>query len=335
MSLTAEQQQKLKKQVEFYFSDVNIAKDVLSKMAESAEGFVPLTVLLTFNRINQVTKDAKELLEALRGSEALVVDEAQMAIRRSAPLPESIQTDNETVYVKPVPATATLEELQTFFGQFGSVRAVWRRYFAGNAKAAEKQPKSSVFVVFTDKAEAEKLLASPPKYGDDQLLVQWASEYHAQKAAEVAAKNKGKAAVKEAKEARPSTPSMPKDASYTITGCGDIEKFTAIKGLWQSEEQRGVRYVFTPSKDTAQVIFQDAQTAETMVKDLADRATTLNGVIPTVTKITGDDEAALLASVEKEIADRAAANPGGRGRGGRGGRGGFRGGRGGQKRSRD
>jgi lupus La protein len=97
MSLSAELQAKLQKQVEFYFSDVNIAKDVFlkAKMAESAEGFIPLSVLLTFNRVNAVTKDAKVLAESIKASTLLVVDEENLQVRRAQPLPESIQTDAE------------------------------------------------------------------------------------------------------------------------------------------------------------------------------------------------------------------------------------------------
>lgn len=100
----------IRKQIEFYFSDVNIAKDVFlkTKMAEDAEGFVPLDVLLTFNRLAALSKDMKVIAEALKDSDKVVVDEVRMAIRRKDPLPESIQTEDQTIYVKPIPPTLTL-----------------------------------------------------------------------------------------------------------------------------------------------------------------------------------------------------------------------------------
>ncbi|CUG89981.1 LA RNA-binding protein, putative [Bodo saltans] len=336
MSLSADLQAKLQKQVEFYFSDVNIAKDVFlkAKMAESAEGFIPLAVLLTFNRVNAVTKDAKVLAESIKASPLLVVDEENLQVRRAQPLPESIQTDAETVYVKPVPANSTLEDLQEFFGKFGTVRAVWRRYFGGaNKETGSNTAKQSVFVVFGTKEEAEKFKNEPPQFDGAQLLVQWKLEYLQRKAEEMAAKSKLKAASKVGSAAASSsntrtTPEMPKSASYTISGVGEIEKFSSIKGLWPAEEQKGVRYVFMPDKETAQVIFQDEQTGTVMTSDLEKRGTTLNGKVPSVKKLEGADETDLLANVEKEISERAAQNNGSRG-GGRGGRGGARGGRGG------
>lgn len=55
-----------------------------------------------------MSKDVKAIAEALKDSDKVVVDEARMAIRRKDPLPESIQTDEQTIYVKPIPVTLTL-----------------------------------------------------------------------------------------------------------------------------------------------------------------------------------------------------------------------------------
>lgn len=160
--------EKIRRQVEFYFSDVNVAKDVFlkSKMAEDPEGFISFEVLLTFNRLNSLTKDPKVLAEALAGSDKLVLHSEGLSVRRKDALPESIQTDEQTVYVKPVPEAASLEQLQAFFSGYGTVLAVWRRYFQGSNKdaPAASRTKPSVFVVFASKAEAEKFAAEPPQY---------------------------------------------------------------------------------------------------------------------------------------------------------------------------
>ncbi|KAK7200189.1 la RNA binding protein [Novymonas esmeraldas] len=332
--------EKIRRQVEFYFSDVNIAKDVFlkSKMAEDPEGFVALEVLLTFNRLNSLTKDPKVLADALSGSDTLVMHTEGQSVRRKAALPESIQTDGQTVYVKPVPASATLEELQTFFSAHGTVLAVWRRYFQGGSKDApvESRTKPSVFVVFSNKEDAEKFAAAPPQHDGVQLSAQMKTAYLDEKAAQVAAKSKGRKRERDDGEsagatssAAPTrTPAMPANSSYRISGCGDIEKFSEVKGLWPAEEQKGVRYVYMPTKAEALVIFQDAETAEKMVESVKTRAATLQGKQPDVAKLGAEEEKALIESVEKEIAERAAQSGG---RGGRGGRGGHRGGRGGHR----
>lgn len=321
--------EKLRKQVEFYFSDVNISKDVFlrQKIAEDGEGFVPLSVLLSFNRVNSITKEVPVLAEAMRPSTSVELNEDSTAVRRKDPLPESVQLDEQTVYVKPVPPTATLEELTSFFSAHGKVLAIWRRYFQGQKSSPpESRTKPSIFVVFSTKEEAEKFQAAPPKYNEEQLTVVMKKEYMETKAAEYAAKSQSKKRSgpggAEAKPRDgPRTPPMPTDCSYRVSGCGDIEKYSDVKGLWSSEEQPGVRYVFMPKKDEALIIFQNPSTATTMVESLKNRAVTLNGKIPEVEKLGEEEEKSLIEKVENEIAERAQhSSTGGRGRG-RGGRG--------------
>ncbi|KAG8342875.1 RNA-binding protein [Trypanosoma vivax] len=319
MSLSPETQLKLQRQVEFYFSDVNIQKDVFlkAKMAEHVEGFVPLETILTFNRVNAHTRDAKELADALRPSEKLVLSEDGLMVRRKDPLPESIQTDAQTVYVRPLPPTATLEELTEFFGKHGSVQAVWRRYFPGKKDAPpESRTKPSVFVVFSTVEEAEAFKNAPPKHGDVQLVAEMKTAYLERKAEEIAAKKKSTGAQKQARSSSANdarkTPSMPLGSSYSVSGCGEMESFSTVKGLWPAEEQKGIRYVFMPDKENALLIFQDATTGEKMVSDLKQRGTTLNAKQPEVKKLEGDEEAKLLENVEKEIADRAKQHTNGR-----------------------
>lgn len=321
--------EKLRRQIEFYFSDVNISKDIFlrSKIAEDPEGFVQLSVLLSFNRVNSITKEVPTLVEALSSSTCVELNEGKTAVRRKDPLPESVQLDDQTVYVKPIPPTATLEELTAFFSTYGKVLAIWRRYFQGQKNAApETRTKPSIFVVFSTNEEAEKFQAAPPRYNEEQLSAVMKKEYMESKAAEYAAKSKSKKTRAgevgtEKSPAASRTPPMPTDCSYRISGCGDIEKYSDVKGLWSAEEQPGVRYVFMPQKDEALVIFQNPSTATTMVDSLKTRGVTLNGKVPEVAKLEGEEEATLIKNVENEIAERAQhSSPGGRGRG-KGGRG--------------
>nr|5ZUH_A Chain A, RNA binding protein La-like protein [Trypanosoma brucei] len=98
-------------------------------------------------------------------------------------------TDHQTVYVKPVPPTATLEQLTEFFSKHGTVQAVWRRYFAGKKDAPpESRTKPSVFVVFNSSEEAEAFQKAPPMYDDVQLTAEMKTTYLERKAEEIAAK---------------------------------------------------------------------------------------------------------------------------------------------------
>eukprot|EP00758_Cryptobia_borreli_P009476 Tbor_TRINITY_DN5484_c3_g2::TRINITY_DN5484_c3_g2_i2::g.25027::m.25027/K11090/LA, SSB; lupus La protein len=315
MTISGDQKAALKKQVEFYFSDVNIVKDTFlkGKIAEDAKGFVPLSVLLTFNRVNSITTDVKELLDALKDSDKLTVDAEKMAIARSDPLPESSEVDSVSIYCKPIPAAATLEDLQTYFGKFGTVKAVWRRYFPGakdNTKSVEARTKPSVFVVYSTLEEVEKLIKDPPQYDGIQLSVQSKLAYMEAKSAELALKGNVK---------KPSTisdyipkvtrRSMPRDSSWSITDFGEIETYAEIKGLWPDYEQKGIRYVYvsqtSPAINEATVIFQNKDVATRMIASIEKRAPTLNGKTPTLKQVTGEAERKFLALVTEEIADRA------------------------------
>ena len=85
------------KQIEFYFSDANVARDVYMKqiIAQSPEGFVPLAVLVKFKRVKHIVgedtpddKATEVILDALeKGATHVVVDSTRQAVRRYAPLP--------------------------------------------------------------------------------------------------------------------------------------------------------------------------------------------------------------------------------------------------------
>lgn len=248
-------------------------------------------------------------------------------------MPESVQMDKQTIYAKGIPTTATLEELEAFFGQSGKVLAVWQRRYGGS----DSPLKPSVFVVFDSEELVAKLVAAPPTYPGQgaPLLVSSKNDYLQRKASEAAATSASKSAAKSAAAEAPKSAPMPKGASYSISGVGEFERFSAVKSLWETDDQKHIRYVFLPSQDVAHVIFQDAEVGTKMVADADAKGTSINGKLPKIEKLEGEAEETLLSNVEKEISERAANSAStGRGRGGRGGRGGGRGGRG-QKRNRD
>ena len=71
--LSAKDAAKVKKQIEFYFSDSNYPKDkFLQETAKQhKEGFIPLSVLTTFNRLKEITTDLDQIRNALADSTGL------------------------------------------------------------------------------------------------------------------------------------------------------------------------------------------------------------------------------------------------------------------------
>lgn len=67
----------IRKQIEFYFSDSNFRKDAFLRSAAESdpEGFVPLSVLLTFNKLKSLSTDVEVILDAVKSSESVVISE--------------------------------------------------------------------------------------------------------------------------------------------------------------------------------------------------------------------------------------------------------------------
>ena len=56
----------IRRQVEFYFCDKNYEKDNFLKKNEDDNGFIPIHVIMNFNKIQMITKDKNEFIEALK-----------------------------------------------------------------------------------------------------------------------------------------------------------------------------------------------------------------------------------------------------------------------------
>lgn len=167
---------KLRQQLEYYFSDSNFRRDkfLRQKVAEDPDGFVQLSVLLTFNRVKSLTEgtDAKveALAAAVENSEELELSGDRAAVRRVKPLPSEDDSDARTLYVKGrFHPDATLDQLLAFFAPYGKVNRVQMRRFtarrpvAGEGVAAGTMEsisgfKGSVFVEFATVEDAAAFL---------------------------------------------------------------------------------------------------------------------------------------------------------------------------------
>lgn len=70
-------------QMEYYFSDENLVKDVYFRMHMNDDGFVPLATIVKFNRVKKLTKDIAFLSEALNYSSFLCKDPTHTHVRRA------------------------------------------------------------------------------------------------------------------------------------------------------------------------------------------------------------------------------------------------------------
>lgn len=101
------------------------------------DGWIPISTLLTFNRLRTLTTDAADVVKAFENtkSETVELNEAKDKLRRLNPLPE---IDDEfkknyklrAVHLKGFPREGTtLDELIEYAGQYGELEEVKMRKF--------------------------------------------------------------------------------------------------------------------------------------------------------------------------------------------------------------
>ncbi|GER34192.1 lupus la ribonucleoprotein [Striga asiatica] len=120
--------QKIVNQVEFYFSDINLATtDQLFKlMIKDPEGYVPLTVVASFKKIKSAIADVAQLASILRCSKKLLVSEDNNKVRRKHPLTESNMEELQSriVVAENLPEDHSHHNLMKIFSTVGSVRSI-------------------------------------------------------------------------------------------------------------------------------------------------------------------------------------------------------------------
>jgi len=150
----------IKKQVEFYFSDSNLPRDkfLRAQIILNSEGFVPISVLLTFKRMQKYTLE--NVVEALASSTLVQLNSDKTGVKRRSQ--DDLVEDTSiprTIYVKGWPLQTTLEDVEKFFAPYGTVLSVrFRRYDNKN-----KVFKGSLFVEFATEEEAQSVLNIKPQ----------------------------------------------------------------------------------------------------------------------------------------------------------------------------
>ncbi|XP_078576254.1 la-related protein 7-like isoform X1 [Branchiostoma floridae x Branchiostoma japonicum] len=157
-------QNAVREQMEFYFSDANLHRDRFLKkeMEKEKEGWIDLSVILSFNKMKQLTSDPKMVVKCLRDSELLQANTEKTKVRRTKPLAEPVQMDERTVYVECLPRTVTHEWIKTTFSVCGKVAYISLPRFKTSGDT-----KGFAFIEFEKQEEAEKackMLNNPPDH---------------------------------------------------------------------------------------------------------------------------------------------------------------------------
>lgn len=171
--MSIELSEKIKKQIEYYFGDINLSKDkFLQEETQKDSGWVSLETLIKFNRLKQLSTDFKVIIDALKnsGSDLLEIDEQNFKIRRAKPLPENLSEfetnlKQNTIYVKGFAPEMSLDDLYSFFEQFGKVLQIFMKRFP-----ATRQFKGSVFVTFETNEQMKKFMELEEVKHENQML---------------------------------------------------------------------------------------------------------------------------------------------------------------------
>ncbi|XP_026553973.1 la-related protein 7 isoform X2 [Pseudonaja textilis] len=152
------------KQVDFWFGDVNLHKDkfLREQIEKSRDGYVDISLLISFNKMKKLTTDRKLIARAVKSSSVVELDLEGIRIRRRQPLgDEPKDVDSRTVYVELLPKNVNHSWIERVFGKCGNVV-----YISIPRYKTSKDPKGFAFVEFETKEQAEKaieFLNNPPE----------------------------------------------------------------------------------------------------------------------------------------------------------------------------
>ncbi|CAL4981763.1 unnamed protein product [Urochloa decumbens] len=119
---------KIRKQVEYYFSDINLAttEHLMRFISKDPEGYVPISVVAGFKKIKALVQSNSMLASALRTSSKLVVSDDGTRVKRVQPFTESDLEELQAriVVAENLPDDHCYQNLMRLFSAAGSVRTI-------------------------------------------------------------------------------------------------------------------------------------------------------------------------------------------------------------------
>ncbi|PXF48189.1 Lupus La protein [Gracilariopsis chorda] len=309
----------IRSQLEYYFSDSNLPRDkfLRAKTEENEKGYVPIPVLLTFKRLQNLGADVKNIIQAVKGSKLIGLDKAHTSVRRLTPLPEVDLFPQRSVFVKgwkPGGPEPSLEELRELFTASGNVLSVrfrrWKdddgRHFKGSvfiemesAEAVERvvADEYTIQVKDDDGKEVEKTLLVLPI---DEYFVAKRKEkedYNRRKQKERSERKKNKLKNEQQASDDVEKKATRKESDRKVTP-GLILKF---EGFGPDVSREDIREAFEPHGDVAWVDFRKGDSegyirfanegaAKISCEAMAESKLEFGGKIPTFTVLEGEAE---------------------------------------------
>jgi len=329
-----------------------------AQAAQNEEGYVPISILATFNKMKQLTTDLPTVVNSLKKSPKLSVNSDGSMVKRIEPLPELDITHDRSIYSKGWPEGITVDDVTTVFSKYGKVLCVRIR------KTLEKKQKDSAFVEFSSIDEAKAAMDAPEVLFKGQSITRkMKNEYYnlkkeerKQKQKEKKEKRKEPELISSEKQEGNEAPHKKQKTDKAEENQEEEKKDSFTKGLILKFNDIGpsitreilkeifgefgsVVYCDFNQNDTDGFIrFATTEDATSAVNKMKEAKKPIGGKVPQLALLEGEEEEQYWQKVSslkgaRQQMKHSSRGRGGRGRGGRGGRGrGGRGGRGGKKR---
>ena len=129
--------------MEHYFSDENLLKDsfLMKHINRNKQGFVSLKLVASFRKVKSLTKDWRAVLESIRHSSFLALNEDETKVRRTSPPPQIDYSHiSRTIIVSNYPdSEPNVNTIEDTFGKYGEVSLV-RILHPGKAVPLDVKP---------------------------------------------------------------------------------------------------------------------------------------------------------------------------------------------------
>ncbi|KAL5703470.1 hypothetical protein ACHQM5_028558 [Ranunculus cassubicifolius] len=149
--LSDDARNKILNQVEYYFSDVNLATtDHLIKfITKDPDGYVPISVVASFKKIKALVASPQQLATLLRKSSKLAVSDDGKKVKRQIPLtePDMEELQSRIVLAENLPEDHSYQNLMRVFSCVGSVKTIRTcqpQNASANANANAGTPRSKL-----------------------------------------------------------------------------------------------------------------------------------------------------------------------------------------------
>ena len=227
---------RIAKQIEYYFSDVNLVRDkFMQEQLQKNDNRVKLSVLATFARLAKLTRDENVMIEALKDieSELIEVEETEKQIKRKKPLPDKEEYSKElslrTVHISGFPDSSSFDVLHRYCSTFGQVESLSMRQHYKT-----KQFKGCIHVVFRSEAEAKKVLEGEPLTFKDRELKRESMKEYGRRKEEMRQKRMEK---RKSKKGGDSLDSPKSEAKETTTPKAEATAKTTTTEVKQEEQK--------------------------------------------------------------------------------------------------